>query len=77
MSNNKKTNWVCVYKTTKLFEANAIIGNLESENIPAVILNRQDSSYLAFGYVEVHVPQENEQEARDILFRNSHTENNQ
>lgn len=76
MKNKIKTNWVCVYKTPKLFEANAIKGNLESENIPVVILNRQDSSYLAFGYVEVHVPLENEQEAKNILFRNSYTENN-
>mgnify|MGYP000901150439 FL=1 len=53
---NEKINWVCVYKTSNLFEAEAVKGNIESAEIPCVIINKQDSSYLSFGYVEVHVP---------------------
>lgn len=54
MSDQKK--WTCVFKTSNKFEAEAVKGNIESADIPCVILNKQDSSLLAFGYVEVHVP---------------------
>lgn len=51
-----KIKWVCVFKTSNTFEADAVKGNIESAEIPCVIINKQDSSYLTFGYVEVHVP---------------------
>lgn len=60
-------NWVCIRKTSNKFEAEAMRGNLESAGIPCVILNKQDSSYLAFGYVEVHVPEQRSEEAEQIL----------
>ncbi len=53
---SEKINWVCIYKTSNLFEAEAVKGNIESAEIPCVIVNKQDSSYLTFGYIEVHVP---------------------
>lgn len=49
--------WVCIYKATKLFDAEAVKGNLEAASIPCVLLNKQDSSYLSFGYIEIHVPE--------------------
>lgn len=60
-------NWTCLYKTSSRFEAEAIKGNLENEGIACVILNKQDSSYLAFGMVEVHVPVEKLEEAQALL----------
>lgn len=48
--------WVAVYKTNKMFDAELCKTKLEHHEIPAVIINKQDSSYLAFGYIEVHVP---------------------
>ncbi|HNB82748.1 MAG TPA: DUF2007 domain-containing protein [Chitinophagaceae bacterium] len=63
--------WTCIYKTTSRFEAEAIQGNLDSAGIPCVILNKQDSSYLAFGYVEIHVPEPKVNDARIILNQNS------
>ena len=65
MDNNIK--WVCIYKTNNKFEAEVMRGNLESANIPCVILNKQDSSYLSFGYVEVHVPEDRKSDAESIL----------
>lgn len=59
--------WVCIYKTNNRFEAEAVKGNLDSADITCVILNKQDSSYLAFGYVEVHVPKDQEEQAKLIL----------
>lgn len=63
----KYTNWTCIYKTNNRFEAEAIKGNLESSDVPCVLMNKQDSSYLAFGYIEVNVPTEFEGSARFIL----------
>ncbi|HEY2726078.1 MAG TPA: DUF2007 domain-containing protein [Parafilimonas sp.] len=48
--------WFKLYSTKNYLEANMIKGLLEENNIKAVILNRQDSSYLAFGEIELYVP---------------------
>jgi len=72
---NSNTNWVCIYKTSSRFEAEAAKGNLESADIPCVLLNKQDSSYLAFGYVELHVPEDYVQKARACLSSNDSTSN--
>lgn len=37
-----------------LQEVEILAGNLESADIPCVVVNKQDSSY-AFGYYELHV----------------------
>lgn len=67
MMNNSATNWICVFKSSSRFEAEAARGNLESAAIPCVMLNKQDSSYLAFGYVELHVPEEFMEQAKQLL----------
>ncbi len=48
--------WFKLYSTRNYLEANIIKGKLEGNDIRAVILNRQDSSYLAFGDIEIYVP---------------------
>lgn len=48
--------WFKLYSTKNYVEASIVKGKLEENNIQAVILNRQDSSYLAFGDIEVYVP---------------------
>lgn len=48
--------WFKLYSTKNYVEANIIKGMLEENNIQAVILNRQDSSYLVFGEIEIYVP---------------------
>ena len=59
--------WTCIHKTSNTFEAEAIKGNIESAGIPCVIVNKQDSSYLAFGYVEVHIPENRKDEVTALL----------
>lgn len=73
---DKHTEWICIYRTAQAFEAEVIKGNLEMANIPAVILNKTDSSLLAyvFGTVEIHVPKQFEAEAAEIL-KNSTLDN--
>jgi hypothetical protein len=48
--------WFKLYSTKNYLEANIIKGKLEENNIQAVILNKQDSSYLVIGEVEIYVP---------------------
>jgi hypothetical protein len=69
MSSTEHTHlaWTCIFKSSSRFEAEAVRGNLENANIPAVVVNKQDSSYLAFGYVEVHVPSEQVEAARVVI----------
>jgi hypothetical protein len=62
-----KIKWICVYKSNNKFDAEVVKGNLESNEIPCVIINKQDSSYMAFGYVELHVPEEFKTQVEPIL----------
>ncbi len=72
MSNDIK--WVVLHKTTSNFEAEALKGNLETQGIPAIVLNKKDSIANTVGYVEVHVDENKLEEAHAILNANN-TEN--
>jgi hypothetical protein len=48
--------WYLLYSTASLPHASIIKGMLEENNVPVIIINRQDSSYLNFGEIEVYVP---------------------
>jgi len=50
--------WVKIYSTEMLYKAEIAKGVLEEHGIPAVILNKRDSAYQNFGYVEVYVNSE-------------------
>ena len=65
--NKTYTEWVCVFKTNRRFEADVVQGNMENEGIPCVMINKQDSTYMAFGYVELHVPLEFKKAAETLL----------
>ena len=62
-----KIKWTCVYKSNNKFDAEVVKGNLESNEIPCVLLNKQDSSYMSFGYVELHVPEEFKTAAENLI----------
>lgn len=47
--------WFLLHRTKSIVEASILQGMLEENNIPAQILNKQDSSYLAFGDIELYV----------------------
>lgn len=61
--------WTSVYKTINKIEAEIIRVHLENESIPAVLINKQDSSYLSLlpGMVELHVPEALAAKAMEIL----------
>ena len=47
--------WVQIYSTDKMFQAEIFKQVLADHKIEAVIINKMDSSYKAFGEVEVYV----------------------
>lgn len=47
--------WICIYTTNKAFEAEIIKSMMEEEGIEVVLLNKQDSSYLVIGEIEIYV----------------------
>ncbi len=48
--------WQKIYATRNHAEASIIQGMLEENQIPVQIMNKQDSSYLNFGDIELFVP---------------------
>jgi len=60
-------NWICVYTTGQEYHAELVRGYLANENIEAVVLNKKDSAYVCFGYVEVYVQPEDENLAIELI----------
>ncbi len=48
--------WHLLYKTRNYAEASIVQGMLAQNHIPVQVLNKQDSSYLNFGDIELYVP---------------------
>lgn len=48
--------WQNIHATRSLAEASIIQGMLEGNQIPVQVVNKQDSSYLNFGDIEIYVP---------------------
>lgn len=62
--------WICILKTQRRFEAEALKGQLEASEIPCVLMNKQDVSYPAIGFVELMIPETFKTEAFHILNQN-------
>ena len=61
--------WVQVYSTSQLYQAEMLKALLTEENIPAIEINKQDSSYLSFGDIQIHVPATDIIKAKQIVNR--------
>ncbi|MBV9988492.1 MAG: DUF2007 domain-containing protein [Chitinophagaceae bacterium] len=59
--------WQKVFATRNLAEASIVQGMLEENNIPVQVMNRQDSSYLNFGDIELFVPDHLLSTARQLI----------
>jgi hypothetical protein len=64
--------WFKLYITRNYAEAAIIKGMLEENNVPVFILNKQDSSYLAFGEIELYVPSHLMDIAKQLLDKSLH-----
>lgn len=49
-------NWVLLLRTADAAHAAIVRGLLEENNVPVVLLNKQDSSYVLLGEIEIYVP---------------------
>ena len=48
--------WKKIFSSSQLTSASMVMGILNDNDIPAKTLNKQDSSYVFLGEVEVYVP---------------------
>ena len=58
--------WIEVYSTNDIFKAEVIKNMLISNNIEAIIMNQQDSSY-HFGTAKIYTKKENILQANEII----------
>ena len=58
--------WIEVYSTNDIFKAEVIKNMLISNNIEAIIMNQQDSSY-HFGNAKIYTKKENNLKAKEII----------
>lgn len=65
--------WIKVKTFAKPIEAEIVKQMLEEHEIPAVLLNKQDSSYL-FGKIELYVNESNEAVANVLINSTTFTE---
>lgn len=65
-----KTNWQKIHATRNPAEASIIQGMLAENDIPVQVMNKQDSSYLNFGDIELYVPAHLAETARQLISSN-------
>jgi len=68
-------NWINIFKSDNPIEAEIIKQMLEENNITAVMLNKQDSSYNMFGSIDLYVKEENQTIALQLI-KEQHNERN-
>jgi hypothetical protein len=59
--------WKKIYSNTSLANVSMVEGMLNEQGIPAKLLNRQDSSYVFLGEMELYVPLEFEVIAQELV----------
>lgn len=48
--------WFKIFTSPNLPQASIVKGMLEENHVPVMVVNKQDSSYLNFGDIEIYVP---------------------
>jgi len=60
-------NWYLLLRTDKYLEAEILRGMLEDNQVPVILVNKQDSSYIFLGEIELYVPAHFKELARDLV----------
>ena len=68
-------NWINIFSSANLMEAEITRQMLDENNITAIILNKQDSSYNMFGLIDLYVKEENQTIALELINK-QHNEQN-
>lgn len=63
--------WVCIYTSQNLQDAEIAKGLLAFNEINSVVINKQDSSYNMFGFFEVYVNRDDAVKATYVLKENN------
>ncbi len=61
--------WEKIFSSPKLYRAEMLKSLLEEEEIASVIINKQDSSYMVFGEIELYVKRDDILQANLIVNR--------
>ena len=67
MKNKDDIQWKKVFMTQKPIQAEIVAGNLENNGITVVTINKRDSSYTAFGWIELMVPEDEYEMAMQLI----------
>ena len=60
-------NWTSIYSTDKVWQAEIAKQILFDNGLESVVINKKDSSYMAFGEIEVYVSQEDSEKGKELL----------
>ena len=60
-------NWVSIFSTDQPYLADIARQVLDENNISSIIVNRKDSSYQAFGEVELYVNRDQALRAKNLI----------
>lgn len=60
-------NWIKVASSKQAYQIELLKGMLEENNIIAVTVNKKDSSYLAFGEIELFVESKDVIQAKNLI----------
>ncbi|MEJ7685183.1 MAG: DUF2007 domain-containing protein [Segetibacter sp.] len=60
-------NWYLLYATSNLTKASIIKGMLEENSVPVMLINKQSSTYIIFGDIELYVPVHFKDIAKQLL----------
>ncbi len=67
MSEKMDDQWEMIFSSSKLYQVEIMKALLEDENIPCVIVNKQDSAYIVIGEIELYVKREDVLKAKQII----------
>ncbi len=60
-------NWISVYTTELIWQAEIAKQILSENGIEAVVINKRDSSLLSFGEVKVYVSEDDAEKSKELL----------
>jgi hypothetical protein len=63
-------NWVKIFSSSDYYQAEFVKQMFIEHQIDAVLLNKQDSAYRTFGYIEVYIHQQDFSNAIEIMILN-------
>ena len=69
-------NWIRIYTSTDPFKIELLKGFLDANNIVAMSINKKDSSYLAFGEIELLVDAKDVMKAKILIKKQEDESNN-